>query len=149
MDTRLARNRAFEWLARYGPAEVGATVGAVLAVSMAVPFGPVASAYAGAIGDGVGFYGVMLGRDLRRRPRGLRLRAVPTVLRGLAVECGPAEVVDTLATRPLAMYLATGLLGTAFAGAVTGKIAADIAFYAMAIVAYEWRRQRASRRCAH
>jgi hypothetical protein len=150
MDTTVSTarrgGRVREWFARYAPAEAGAIVGAVLATVAAEPFGvAAATAYAGAIGDGVGFYGVLLVRDLRRQPKGSRGRLART-LRGLVVEFGPAELLDSFVVRPLAMYLAAGLLGHATAGAVAGKIAADAVFYAVAIMGYELRKHFAGRR---
>src|SRR5688572_1591710 len=93
------RGKAREWLARYAPAEAGAILGALLAAAVVGPFGvAAATAYAGAIGDGIGFYGVLFVRDLRRQPP-RRGRVVSTV-RGLAMEFGPAELLDTLLVRP-------------------------------------------------
>jgi hypothetical protein len=138
------RRRALEWLARYGPAELGATVGALAAATLADPAGPAATAYAGAIGDGVGFYLILFVRDLRRQRYAGRSRGVARTLRDLVMEFGPAELLDTFLVRPLAMYLAQRWLGTA-AGVIVGKIAADAVFYALAIIAYELR-QRSGRR---
>jgi len=133
-------DKAREWFARYAPAEVGAILGALLAAAVVGPFGVVAAtAYAGTIGDGVGFYSVLFVRDLRRRPAGRRGRLAATV-RGLVLEFGPAEVLDSLLVRPLAMYLATRWLGDATAGVVAGKIVADAVFYALAILVYEARK---------
>jgi hypothetical protein len=134
-----------EWLARYAPAEAAAILGALLAAALVGPFGvAAATAYAGAIGDGVGFYGVLFVRDLRRQPR--RRGRIASTLRGLAMEFGPAELLDTLLVRPLAMYLAAQWLGNAALGVATGKIAADVVFYACAIMAYELRKHLAGRR---
>ena len=135
-----------EWLARYAPAEAGAVLGALAAVALVSPYGvAAATAYAGTIGDGFGFYAVLFVRDLRRQPRGGRGRVMSTV-RGLVMEFGPAEVLDSVLVRPLAMYLAARGLGNAAAGVVVGKIAADGVFYALAITAYELRTHRAGRR---
>jgi hypothetical protein len=104
------------------------------------PFGAaVATAYAGTIGDGVGFYAVLFVRDLRRQPPGRRGRLAST-LRGLVLEFGPAELLDSVMVRPLAMYLAARWLGNATAGVIAGKFAADAVFYALAIMAYEARK---------
>jgi hypothetical protein len=137
--------RAREWLARYAPAEAGAIAGALAAAAVVGPFGlAAATAYAGAIGDGVGFYSVLLVRDLRRqRPGPGRLGST---VRGLVMEFGPAEVLDSVLVRPLAMYLAARWLGSAAAGVIVGKLAADAVFYALAIMAYELRKHLAARR---
>jgi len=134
------------WFGRYGPAEVGAIAGVLLAALTVAPFGvSVATAFAGSLGDGVGFYTVLFVRDLRRRPGPPRGRAVGATMRDLLVEFGPAEVLDTLLVRPLAMYLAARAIGQATAGVVAGKIAADVVFYSLAILAYELRKHLARR----
>jgi ornithine decarboxylase len=97
----------------------------------------VAGAYAGAIGETIGFYAVILVRDLRGR-RGDR--AGLRTARGLLVEFGPAELVDTFAARPLAMYGGAALVGNTLGGVLIGKVAADVVFYALAIIGYEMRR---------
>jgi hypothetical protein len=113
--------RVREWLARYAPAEAAGISGALLAA--AAVDSPEAAAVAGTIGETVGFYAMIVSRDM-------------------VVEFGPAEVLDTLLVRPAAMYLATRALGTATAGIVTGKLAADAVFYTIAIIGYELRRSR-------
>jgi hypothetical protein len=150
MDTTVSTarrgGRVREWFARYAPAEAAAILGALFATVVADRFGvAAATAYAGAVGDGVGFYAVLLVRDLRRRPKGSRGRLART-LRGLVVEFGPAELLDSFVVRPLAMYLAARWLGHAAAGVVVGKVVADAVFYAVAIVGYEMRRHVAGRR---
>jgi hypothetical protein len=131
-----------EWLWRYGPAEAAATAGAVGAAIAVGPWAPAAViAYAGAIGEGLGFYAVILVRELRRCP-GPRRRTVA----GLLVEFGPAEIADTVAVRPLAMYLGPLLIGHLAAGVLAGKLAADLVFYVLAIAGYELRKAVVARR---
>jgi hypothetical protein len=131
---------AREWLARYAPAEVAATLGAVLGASAAGRFGvATATVFAAAIAETVAFYTVLFVRDLRhwsstRRPGD---RALWTTLRNLVVEFGPAELLDTFAVRPLAMYAASTVVGQVVTGVILGKIAADAVFYTLAIIGYE------------
>jgi hypothetical protein len=68
------------------------------------------------------------------------------VVGALTLECGPAELLDSFVSRPVAIYLATSLLGATVVGGLAGKVAADIVFYAAAITAFELRRYRATRR---
>jgi DNA-binding SARP family transcriptional activator/tetratricopeptide (TPR) repeat protein len=139
--------RARGWLARYGPAEIGATLGAVLAAALAHRLaGPAAAALAGSIGEAIGFYAVIIGRDLRReRATSARPRSVPRTVRDVLVEFGPAELVDTFGARPLAMYLGPVLVGSLTAGILVGKLAADVVFYTLAIIGYELRASLAAR----
>lgn len=55
----------------------------------------------------------------------------------IAVEFGPAEIIDSLAMRPAAYYLAPALTGNMAAGVVLGKVLADTGFYACTIFSYE------------
>jgi ornithine decarboxylase len=138
------------WLLRYGPAEVAGTAGAILAATAIDRFAvDAATAYAGAIGEGIAFYAVLLIRDLRRqRATGGRHGAWRRTARDLVVEFGPAEALDTLVVRPLAMYLATVSLGATWLGVPAGKVAADVVFYTLAIAAYETRQVLARRRAS-
>jgi hypothetical protein len=148
-DTRLVQTpqrhrsgRVREWLRRYAPAEVAATLGAVVSAAGADQFGvPAATAYAATIGEGIAFYGVLLIRDLR-----LGRGSFARVARGLAVEFGPAELLDTLAVRPGAMLLGPVFLGSVTVGVLAGKIVADLVFYAIAIVSYETGRHYSERK---
>jgi hypothetical protein len=128
--------RISEWFHRYAVAEV---VGLVCALAAGIVAGRTAGAGAAAVAatlaEGVGFYGVILLRDVRRHGGNWR------VARGLVVEFGFAEVADTLLVRPLAIYGATMLAGDTVAGVLIGKVAADIFFYGAAIAGYELRKR--------
>jgi hypothetical protein len=132
------RVRAWQWLGRYAPAEAAAILGAVLAAGAVDLFASAAAtALAGAIGETVAFYAVIVIRDLRRRPGHPGRRVTRRTLRNLLLEFGPAELLDTAVVRPLAMYAGVILVGNALAGVVLGKIAADVVFYTLAIIGYE------------
>jgi hypothetical protein len=131
-DRRLAAAGA--WLLRYGPAEVCGTLGAVLGAQVAVGLGHPGYAAVGAfLAEAVVFYGVVIGRDLRyaRRHAGPSPRVV---LRRVLTEFGPAEAADWV-VRPLLMHMAM-LATTPAAGAVLGKVAADVVFWIIATVGY-------------
>ena len=139
-DRPLGR-RAREWLGRYAPAEAAAILGALLGAGVAAWFGvAAATAYAGAIGEAIAFYAVVFVRDQRRSSRRSGGSSPWQTLRGLLMEFGPAELLDTFAVRPLAMYLATVLIGHVATGVLVGKVAADVVFYTLAIIGYEIRR---------
>ncbi len=132
--------RLQEWLLRYAPAEVFAVIGALGGAFAVSHLGyPAVTAYAGAIGEGVLFYAAIMVRDLRsNRRRGLARRPLSHTLRNLSLEFGPAEVLDSFLVRPLAMYVGPILIGSLTAGVILGKIAADVVFYTLAIVGYEF-----------
>jgi hypothetical protein len=127
------------WLRRYLPAELVGTPCALLCGFAAgeLTGQPAAAALAATWGENLAFYGVMLGRELARRRD---LRAVPAILRDLAIEFGPAEALDSFLLRPAAIYAGLALAPHPALGMVAGKIAADVTFYAPAILSHELQR---------
>jgi hypothetical protein len=131
-------NALLRWLRRYLPAELVCTPCALLcgfAVS-ALTGSTAAAAVASTWGENAGFYGTMLVRELRSRG----LRSLPAVVRDLFLEFGPAEVLDSFLVRPAAIYAALLLAPHPALGIVAGKLAADVSFYAPAIVSHELQR---------
>ena len=58
-------------------------------------------------------------------------------LRSVAIEFGPAELVDSIAIRPLAYYLGPVMFDNVVAGWIFGKFVSDIGFYVLAVFSYE------------
>ena len=146
--------RVKRWLGRYGPAEVTGIATALLGsyVVHALTGNEIAAAFGGSIGETLGFYGVIVGREIRRHAEAARVAELPYGPRAwfrtftwLILEFGPAELLDTAVIRPFTMGAGTRLLGRAL-GIPLGKLAADVTFYIPVIVTYEWRRRRAAAR---
>ena len=77
-------------------------------------------------------------REHHHLPRARRaLTANGLALRSVAIEFGPAEVIDSLLIRPLAFYLGPILFGSMVAGWIFAKLVADVGFYVLAIFSYE------------
>lgn len=143
-------SRLRQWVRRYGLAEaVGA--GAAIFGSWAVDRltgNAIAAAYGATIAESLAFYSLMWLREVVRdahaagrlnEPYGLRSAVATT--RKLALEFGPAEVVDSAFIRPLLIGLGTLYLGRDL-GVLAGKFLSDVAFYFPVILTYEWRKQR-------
>lgn len=148
-----SRSRAGDWLRRYGIAELAGICTALVAAWVTDGLGahPVAIAYAAALGENVGFYGTILGRQvaadrLLAGDAGERYggRHVWRTARELLLEFGPAELLDSLVLRPFAMGLGVRFLGRDV-GVIAGKLAADVTFYLPVILTYEMRRQAKKR----
>ena len=144
--------RLRRWLRRYGPAEVTGIATALLGSYgiHALTGNEVAAAFGGALGETIGFYGVIVSREIRSdaaaaRAAGLRYgpRAWLKTTTNLLMEFGGAEVLDSAVIRPVAMGFFTRLWGRAL-GIPVGKLAADVTFYVPVIFVYEWRRRHAS-----
>jgi hypothetical protein len=142
--------KLLEWLSRYLPLEIAATAcslaGGLGAAAIGMNAGIIA--YAATWAENAGFYGYALAREVRRTTAGAPLSLMsrgPTLLqsaRTLIAEFGPAEVFDSFVVRPACMYAIPQLTGNLALGLILGKVVADVAFYGLAVAAYEWGKSR-------
>ena len=116
------------WVKRYGMAEILGTVGVYAGFFLAEQFEHITwiSAYAGAMGENVGFYGAVIFQ---------RMRAKENLWLVLA-EFGPAEILDSLILRPLTLFIGAESLGPGL-GLLVGKLAGDFVFYIPVIATHE------------
>lgn len=138
------RQRALVWLWRYLPAEIAslsASLGCAWAV-MALTDNVIFTALAATWAENLAYYGSMIVRELRARPR-LTPATVLAVLRDIVLEFGVAEILDSMLIRPGALYLAISLLPHFGLAVIAGKFLADVVFYIPTIVSFELLRQRA------
>lgn len=145
----MMRARALVWLKRYGPAEIAATFCALAGYRLVslLTSNEIAAAYGGALGENLGFYTVMVVRDLRTAREQAARKSEPFVTGGvlktlglLGFEFGLAEFFDSLFLRPLFMGMGARVWGPT-TGLVAGKLAADATFYLPAILFYEMRKK--------
>ncbi len=142
-----------EWLYRYGPAEIIGTVAAYTSFFLVqdATDSNIAAAYAGTIGENVGFYGTMIIRetasdmkDAKRKGQRYGPRKVVKTAAKLISEFGAAEALDSFVIRPATMGLGSKYLGREV-GVMAGKIVADIGFYISTIASYELRQSISKR----
>lgn len=144
-----------EWARRYLPAE-GLSVVATLAGAGLVwhlfPGQELRAALAGTWAGNVAYFGWLLGQDVRQTRRHLHAvghrytrRTFGQNVRALAVEFGPAEVLDSLLIRPALMYWLPRLVGSRSGGILLAKLLADVTFYVPAILSYELSKKRLRR----
>lgn len=144
------RYKALEWLSRYGLAECAGIACAFLGsfIVRRATGNNVAAAYGAAWGESIGYATVIVVRDFTTASRmardadaKLNARRAGGVVSALVAEFGPAALIDTLVTRPLAMGLGVRFFGLKL-GVVAGKVAADMLFYVPVIFMYERRTRR-------
>ncbi|MBX7434128.1 hypothetical protein JDV09_18695 [Mycobacterium sp. Y57] len=146
-DKAARRQKIGEWLRRYLPCEIAGTVGELggAALAYAITGSLAAAAVAATIGASGGYYAAAYlnavrwsHRALAHRPPLARLvLANLLALRSVAVEFGPAELIDSVIVRPIAFYAGPLLFGNVAAGWIFAKLVSDVGFYACAIVSYE------------
>ena len=136
------RRKLREWIRRYLACEIAGTVGEL--GGAAVAYLATGSLAAAAIAATIG------GRSATTRlPTSARCAgAIETstigdgwsnllALRSVAVEFGPAELIDSVAVRPVAFYVGPQIFDNTIAGWIFGKLVSDLAFYLCAISSYE------------
>lgn len=125
------------WIHHFLPSEMGGAAAAILAAlsTFAITQRVGIAVAAASIAETLAFYTVALVREHRRNDR------LRTSLHNVLIDFGPAEVLDTLFIRPGAMYAFEHATNNLLLGVVFGKLASDLAFYAIAIPSHELRRK--------
>ncbi len=147
-------SRLRRWMVRYGPSEL---LGTIVTVSVATAAhsltgSAVAAGFAGTLSEVVVYYGIMILRETIREAYEAGKRGVPygsaqviSVMRGLLLEFGVAEALDSGLVRPFCLSVGLRLVGGQW-GALLGKLTADVVFYGPVLAAYEWRLARSTGR---
>ena len=141
------KSKLREWVRRYLPCEIAGTVGELggAAIAYFVTGSLAAAAITATIGASVGYYAMAYISAVRWTYRDHADRPWPSrvlvsnllALRSVAVEFGPAELVDSIAVRPVAFYAGPLIFDNMAGGWIFGKLVSDVAFYLLAIVSYE------------
>ncbi|RDH74949.1 hypothetical protein DVS77_28865 [Mycolicibacterium moriokaense] len=144
---RTIARKLMEWVRRYLPCEIAGTVGELggAAVAYWLTGSMAAAAITATVGASAGYYAAAFTNAVRwayRDHSGLPVAARLVVanmfaLRSVAIEFGPAELIDSIAIRPLAYYLGPALFDSVAAGWIFAKLFSDIGFYLVAILSYE------------
>ncbi len=144
---RTNRQKLTEWVRRYLPNELAGWAGELgtAAAAYCLTGSYAAAVIAGTVGASAGYYATAYVNGFRwtyaaqagRRHPMRALIANALTVRSIVVEFGPAEAIDSIVVRPVALYLGPVLIGSTAVGFVVGSIAADAAFYVMAIFSYE------------
>jgi len=144
----MLKHKSKEWLMRYLPAEIIGTVTAISAASIAHVLSTnfVLIAYAGSLGEAIGFYSTTVIQNLvrvYRKNQGNRFsfKDIVKISKDIVLEFGPAGFIDGMFLRPLFMYIFPIYLNNFTAGILVGKIVGDISFYFLVILSYELRKK--------
>ncbi len=144
---RTARQKLIEWVRRYLPCEIAGTIGELggAVVAYLLTGSLAAAALTATVGASAGYYAAAYTSAVRwwyreHGDRGVMTRIAVANLfavRSVAIEFGPAELIDSIAIRPVAYYAGPIMFDNLVAGWIFGKLVSDIGFYAFAIFSYE------------
>ena len=134
------------WVDRYFfPTMLSLVLSLSLALLLSFLFGnPFLTAFGGTWGDNLGFYGLIVYKDIRERRKKderITLIGLLKVVRNMVAEFGPGEYLDSFIIRPAAMVFFPKILDNEPVGIFIAKFAADVTFFAPTIVAYEIRKR--------
>lgn len=140
-----SRQKIRDWLHRYLFAEVLANVFSIVFAFGGKAFNshPIAIGYLGAIGDNVGFYGVIALKDYgaRLKSDGFNFKSLYKTTRNIFIEFGPAEYLDSFILRPFFLALFPLYIDNFALAIFLGNMAANITFYIPTIFSYEMRKK--------
>lgn len=149
--TIFSRKKLAEWFWRYIPAEIFASICALLGALMGwnLSGNRVVAALCGTWGENLGYYGRISFQDIKERNAKLKNKHKKYTIidflknmRNMIIEFGPAEILDSFVIRPFWMWFLPHAIGNFTAGVVLAKFAADVTFYGPTIIAYEWRKRK-------
>ena len=142
----MPKKKIKEWLKRYLPAEIIGTVTAVTAASVTHLFSDnlLFIAYAGSLGEGIGFYStvfiqhvILITKGRSKENKTVSFSDFSKITTHIVLEFGPAGLIDGLLLRPFFLYLFPILMQKFTLGILAGKIAGDVTFYILVIFSYE------------
>ncbi len=142
----MVKQKLKEWLKRYLPSEIVGTITALAAATIARVYSEnyIFIAYVGSIGEAVGFYSTVFIQNIinthkncKAEKRHFSFSDFRKIITGIALEFGPAGIIDDLLIRPFFMYVFPIILKNFTLGILLGKFAGDITFYILTILSYE------------
>jgi hypothetical protein len=144
---RNTENKLREWVRRYLPCEIAGTIAELggAAIAYQATGSLAAAAIIATIGASAGYYSAAYVTAVRWSYRGNNRQRWPArvlmsnllALRSVVVEFGPAELIDSIAVRPVAFYVGPQIFDNMIAGWIVAKLISDLAFYLIAIISYE------------
>lgn len=138
-----------EWFDRYKYAELAATSAALLGSQLSRIFSGLTTAYLITFIEYFAFYSVIIGmaywqsaKKNKAIQQKTNFKDVLLIIKNLLLEFGYPAVLDILFIRPFCMYWLPILTGNALTGIMAGKVCADVVFYFLTIVNYEWMKSK-------
>lgn len=145
----LSKTQFKEWFDRYKYAELSATTAALLGSQLSRIFSGLTTAYLITFIEYFAFYSVIISMaywQSAKKNKAIQqkttLKDVLLIIKNLLLEFGYPAVLDILFIRPFCMYWLPILTGNALTGIMAGKVCADVVFYFLTIVNYEWMKSK-------
>lgn len=141
-------NKYLEWLKRYTGPEILGLIGAygsILAYrNLSTTPSEITSSFIGTWGENLGYYLSLFNKDFRRISDDYPELSIGhktfRILKGMGIEFGLAELLDSFLIRPTCLYFCIHYFGENL-GILVGKFLADFFFYIPTIFFYELKKK--------
>lgn len=145
MKTKKSK-KIIEWLDRYFIPTIISIVSSIsLAMFLQALFNNrVVTALGGTWGDNLGFYGLILFKDIKERKakdEKVTIVGLLKVVRNAVAEFGVGEYLDSFVIRPFLMYMAPQYISNKAVAIIIAKLLADVTFFLPTIIMYEVRKR--------
>ncbi len=145
----LSKTRFKEWFDRYKYAELAATTAALLSSQFSRVFSSLTTAYLITFTEYIAFYGVIIvtaylqfSKRNKAAGKATSKTDILQIVKNLLLEFGYPAILDLLFVRPFCMFWLPIITGNTITGVIAGKICADVVFYFLTIVNYEWMKSK-------
>jgi len=104
----------------------------------------IVTALGGTWGDNLGFYGLILFKDIKERrakDEKVTIIGLLKVIRNAIAEFGVGEYLDSFVIRPFLMYMAPQYLNNKAIAITIAKLLTDVTFFLPTIIMYEVRKR--------
>ncbi|MFH1575471.1 MAG: hypothetical protein ABIB55_00820 [Candidatus Nealsonbacteria bacterium] len=142
----MLKDKLKEWLKRYAFAHIVAVITAVLIANLshALFKNIILSAFLATWSDNIAYYGIIIYGDLKsqkKKDKQLKTKSFLKVARGIVVEFGPAEYLDSFIIRPFYLSVFPYFIPNYPLAILIGSMCAEVTFYIPTIISYELKKK--------
>lgn len=139
---KMFKDKLKEWLRRYAPSHIIAVITAIVVANLAFTLfkNIILSAFLATWSDNIAYYGIIIYRDLKsqkKKDRQLKTTSFLKVARGIIMEFGLAEYLDSFVIRPFYLSIFPYLISNYSLAILIGSMCAEITFYIPTVISYE------------
>jgi hypothetical protein len=145
----LSKTQFKEWFDRYKYAELAATSASLVGSQLSRFFNSLTTAYLITFTEYLAFYSVIITLTYWQNTKKNKAILQKTtfkdallIIKNLVLEFGYPAALDILFIRPFCMYWLLILTANSLTGIMAGKICADVVFYFLTIINYEWMKRK-------
>ena len=140
------KDKLKEWLKRYAFAHIIGLIFTILVATLShILFkNIILSAFLATWSDNIAYYGIIIYGDLKlqkKKDKKLKTKSFLKVARGIVMEFGLAEYLDSFIIRPFYLSVFPHFIPNYSLAILAGSICAEVTFYIPTIISYELKKK--------